>query len=174
MAVRVKRFDPPPAPPPRGPIAFDVPGEPIPKGSGGLVFSKSTGRVFYKPDRERDLKAWARVLNLCARAALAGAGPWPGAVHVSLVFRLAPPAKQERSWPAVRPDVDKLARAVLDALTGAAWIDDGQVCTLEVMKWYAAPGEVPGVKVKVDAIPDALAEAKRARAAARINRAQRS
>lgn len=38
--------------------------------------------------------------------------------------------------PAVKPDVDKLARALLDALTGVAYRDDAQVTTLTVRKAY--------------------------------------
>ena len=39
-------------------------------------------------------------------------------------------------WPAVRPDIDKLARAVLDGLTGAVFSDDGQVAVLTLAKVY--------------------------------------
>ena len=40
-----------------------------------------------------------------------------------------------------RPDVDKLSRAVLDALTGIAWQDDSQVISLTATKvWGAASG----------------------------------
>lgn len=38
--------------------------------------------------------------------------------------------------PAGRPDLDKLARAVLDALTGIAYVDDAQVVALNVGKEY--------------------------------------
>ena len=46
---------------------------------------------------------------------------------------------------AVRPDLDKLARAVLDALVGAGVIrDDAQVAELHATKGY---GERPGLAV---------------------------
>ena len=52
------------------------------------------------------------------------------------------------------PGADKLARAVLDALTDAAvWEDDGQVADLHVYKRFAdAEGEVAGVMCRVEAL----------------------
>jgi len=38
--------------------------------------------------------------------------------------------------PVVKPDVDKLARALLDALTGVAYGDDAQVVEMHVCKTY--------------------------------------
>jgi Holliday junction resolvase RusA-like endonuclease len=40
------------------------------------------------------------------------------------------------AYPTVKPDVDKLSRAVLDALTGIAWKDDAQVISKSVRKRY--------------------------------------
>ena len=45
-----------------------------------------------------------------------------------------------------RPDVDKLSRAVLDALTGIAWQDDSQVISLTATKRW---GDASGVLVSV-------------------------
>lgn len=41
--------------------------------------------------------------------------------------------------PAVRPDVDKFARAVLDALSGICYADDGQVVTVHAEKRFGEP-----------------------------------
>jgi Holliday junction resolvase RusA-like endonuclease len=42
-----------------------------------------------------------------------------------------------------RPDVDKAARAILDALAGIAYVDDAQVVELTVRKlWGDSPGAV--------------------------------
>jgi crossover junction endodeoxyribonuclease RusA len=56
------------------------------------------------------------------------------------------------SYPSVYPDVDKLARAVLDALTDVLWDDDSQVIVLMVRKQYQKEGEGPGVNVLVENI----------------------
>lgn len=42
-----------------------------------------------------------------------------------------------RVWPFVKPDADKLARGVCDALTGWIWKDDALVVRLIVQKRYA-------------------------------------
>jgi Holliday junction resolvase RusA-like endonuclease len=53
-------------------------------------------------------------------------------------------------YSAVRPDVDKLTRAVMDSLTGVAYRDDGQVAALRVAKVYGPRG---AVTVEVHALP---------------------
>jgi Holliday junction resolvase RusA-like endonuclease len=44
------------------------------------------------------------------------------------------------------PDLDKLIRAILDALTGVVWRDDGQVVDIVASKVYA---DTPGVDVVI-------------------------
>ena len=51
--------------------------------------------------------------------------------------------------PAKRPDLDKLVRAVKDALTKVLWHDDGQVVEILARKFYAQPGAPVGVSVLV-------------------------
>ena len=51
-----------------------------------------------------------------------------------------------------RPDIDKLERAILDALTGVAFKDDSQVCDLHAVKRRCAPGEPPNVFVQVEPV----------------------
>jgi Holliday junction resolvase RusA-like endonuclease len=72
---------------------------------------------------------------------------WPmlGPVTVMVTFTVKKPAsrpKRRRSWPITRPDIDKLARCALDALTNSGSIrDDSQVIFLMARKTY--PGEGP-------------------------------
>jgi crossover junction endodeoxyribonuclease RusA len=67
-------------------------------------------------------------------------------VDLNLVFVLRRPASapKRRKRPAVKPDLDKLIRATLDALTGVLFLDDGQVCSLSVTKEY---GEIERVEI---------------------------
>jgi Holliday junction resolvase RusA-like endonuclease len=54
--------------------------------------------------------------------------------------------------PATRPDVDKLIRAVLDALTMSGAIkDDGRVVTLAAVKTYGAAGST-GARIHLEAL----------------------
>ena len=50
-------------------------------------------------------------------------------------------------------DIDKLSRALLDALTGVAYDDDDQVVNLTAKKRYCAEGEDPGVLCTVISLP---------------------
>lgn len=80
---------------------------------------------------------------------------WPhmaGPVAVSLLFVLPrPKSAPKRHTPAAtkRPDVDKLARAILDALTPVAIADDSQVIDLIACKRLAEIGETPGVHIQL-------------------------
>jgi Holliday junction resolvase RusA-like endonuclease len=46
------------------------------------------------------------------------------------------------AYPATKPDVDKLTRAILDALKGVAWHDDGQVIGAPAWKEFGTPARV--------------------------------
>lgn len=50
-----------------------------------------------------------------------------------------PVSCKKRLYPAVKPDIDKLLRAVFDSLTGVAYEDDGQVVSLVSRKEYGTP-----------------------------------
>jgi crossover junction endodeoxyribonuclease RusA len=68
-------------------------------------------------------------------------------------YRAGTPAKGLRplapALKASKPDVDKAARALLDALTGIAYADDAQVVELKVSKLW---GETPGAVIAITEI----------------------
>lgn len=86
--------------------------------------------------------------------------PLAGPVEVMITFGLPRPRGHYGSgrnagrvrpgaplWPVGKPDIDKLARAVLDGLTeGGAWKDDSQVTALSLYKRYA-DGTQPGCSI---------------------------
>ena len=69
---------------------------------------------------------------LCARGV---------AVEVSIVWTLAKPKSKAKRIIHIttKPDTDKLARAVLDSLTGVGYEDDAQVVSLYARKQYGLP-----------------------------------
>lgn len=73
------------------------------------------------------------------------------AVEVELEFWLPRPKSLPKrvTTHTKKPDVDKLTRAIFDALKGIIWRDDSQVVSLNVAKGYAAASAVPGVRVVV-------------------------
>jgi Holliday junction resolvase RusA-like endonuclease len=99
----------------------------------------SRNRAGASYDRTKGLRAWTDSIHVeCRRAR----GPdrdrvMCGQVAVRLVFYLPRPKRMRRPAPTVKPDLDKLARAVLDALSGVAYEDDAQVCHLVATKHYA-------------------------------------
>lgn len=69
--------------------------------------------------------------------------PWTGPISVVAVFSLPRPKSASRArWaPDRKPDVDKLGRALLDAVVMAgAIVDDAQVIRLNAYKCYGMPG----------------------------------
>jgi Holliday junction resolvase RusA-like endonuclease len=113
-------------------IAFEVVARPVPQGSLTPVLM-GNGRPGVRYLKADELYEW--------RAAVARACPIelpePGAFRVSITFHVQRPATVKRALPTVYPDLDKLVRAVLDALTGRVWDDDAQVCELIASKRYA-------------------------------------
>jgi len=55
-----------------------------------------------------------------------------------------------------KPDVDNLAKAVLDALTGIhAWLDDAQVCEMRVTRHYESPErKSPGCLIRISELAE--------------------
>jgi len=98
------------------------------------------------------LKAWEAVVRHAATEALRETWPRGVGVRVDLAFILPRPQahpKRRAIAHTKKPDLDKLTRAVLDALTGVAYADDAQVCRMTLDKRYAEPTEQPGVIVAV-------------------------
>ncbi len=99
----------------------------------------------------KGLKPWRAAVRLAIEAAMTRTAPpalgWPilGPVAVELIFTMPKPKsapKLRRTWPIVKPDVSKLARAVEDSATDAGlWGDDSQVVDLHAWKVY--PLETP-------------------------------
>lgn len=150
-------------------IALEVPGIPAPQGSKRFL-GKSGGKGIMVESSKR-VAPWRTDIRGAAEKAvmpdaLDAEGRsllWHGSVLVILTFRFPRPASHfgtgrnadvlkpaaPRYPDGTRNDLDKLARAVLDALTGIVWADDGHVVGLFASKIYASPGNSPGVSIVV-------------------------
>lgn len=132
-------------------LTVDVPGEAIPQGS--MQAFVRGGRAHLTSDNPR-LKDWRRRVTTAveARMRLTGATVLdePVAVRIDFWLPRPPSIPKRRHWPAVRPDVDKLARACLDALTGTAIVDDSRVVDLRAVKHYAHGA--CGVRITIEPI----------------------
>lgn len=131
-------------------IEFDVPGKPQAQGSK----TKNRYGAIYEDNKE--LGPWRERVALAAHAAMNGAQMFIGPVALELYFVMYRPLSTPKSRtppPIKKPDADKCARAILDALTGVCFHDDAQVTDLRARKRMAELGEWPGVHVIVMADP---------------------
>lgn len=149
-------------------VLFFAPGIPQPKGST-RAFIRG-GRAVTTHDNART-KPWQAVIAHAAQAA--GATPLDGPLEIELKFYLPRPQghfgkrglrQSSPYWPGVKPDIDKLIRAALDALSGVAYGDDSRIVKVEAEKRYCTVGASAGVSVVIrEARPttvlSALAEA---------------
>lgn len=124
-----------------------VPGKPAPQGSkrhvGGGVMIESSKAV----------APWRTTVAWHA-AQTHRVAPLDGALFVSLVFVMPRPVSTpKRSTPHAikRPDLDKLTRAVFDALSSVVWRDDSQVVQVYATKRIAELEQQPGVHIRVRA-----------------------
>ena len=117
---------------------FFVKGRPVPQGSLKFI----NGHAIHM--RAQDLALWRADISNTAQ--FVGVEKALESVEVHLTFTLKKPKSVNRKEPHIRPDIDKLIRAVLDGLTGVAYDDDGQVVKITAVKEY---GETEGVLIRV-------------------------
>jgi crossover junction endodeoxyribonuclease RusA len=108
-------------------------------------------------DSNRNLKAWQQLVMECAHGAVlklpkARRDLLCDGVKLTVAFYLPRPKtlKKRTTAHTKAPDVDKLVRAVGDALTQVVYLDDAQVVDLIAMKRYAEYGDVPHVDIRVE------------------------
>jgi Holliday junction resolvase RusA-like endonuclease len=134
-------------------VDFFVPGEPTSQGSMKAFTNKRTGKsqlVHSNPA----LKAWRRTVAQAADYLVREV--FYGGVTVELEFRMPRPKSVKRAHPITRSsyDLDKLIRAVFDALTDSGVIeDDSRVVEVRARKVYAETLRDVGVQVHITAVP---------------------
>lgn len=138
-------------------IQFTVPGLPQPQGSARAFVVK--GKAVVTGDNPK-VRSWRADVKTIAMDHWQGE-PASGPVMVTVQFTLPRPqshygtgknagvlkATAPERHPK-KPDLDKLVRAVLDALTGVCWRDDAQVCYVGASKYY---GDRPETYFEVEA-----------------------
>lgn len=160
-------------------VTLTVHGIPQPKGSTKAFVPRTwaskayaagvSPRAVVTSDNPK-VRAWELAITAAALMQRGRSGGFGGPVSVTCAFLLPRPASYpKRVVHAVKkPDVDKLARAVLDALAGVLFGDDSTVTELHATKGYAFEGCSPGVVITVaettplDAVSDTRREDVRA------------
>jgi len=129
---------------------FEAIGTPVPEGSTRAFMVN--GRPVITHVGAPKLTEWRDIIGWSARESIKEVHQ--GAIRIEAVFwMLRPPSVSAKKRPdmTVKPDIDKLARALLDSLTGIAYRDDSQVVKLTVDKRYCdtSLNQQPGVAVTV-------------------------
>lgn len=122
-------------------LVFEVYDEPIPQGSMRGRYNGKHVVIFSDNPR---LKTWRRLVQATAMTAQGrGWQPLSGAVILAVEFYMPKPTgrpKRRRSLPSTKPDIDKLCRALCDALSAAGtYEDDARVVDLISRDRYAEP-----------------------------------
>jgi crossover junction endodeoxyribonuclease RusA len=125
-----------------------IPGTPVPQGSmrgyargGGVVITSANKKTM----------PWRADIAAVVRSYVGSEIMHPdGPVSVTITFVMPRRASEpKRTTPAHvrKPDIDKLIRAALDAITGIVFTDDSQVVHVTAHKHTAEIGEQPGMHV---------------------------
>jgi crossover junction endodeoxyribonuclease RusA len=119
-------------------VSFTVYGKPEPQGS--IRAFMVGGKPRLTSDNAK-LKPWRQQVALSAIAeGMQKIGKHePVRLFVDFYLERPTSAPKSRICPAVKPDLDKLLRAVKDALKGIAWEDDVQVVCVQATKQYGSP-----------------------------------
>ena len=121
-------------------LCFDVLGKPQHQGSMRGFTPKGWKRPVLTSDNA-NLKPWRQEVAANAHTAMIESsieGCIEGPVRVEAGFYFTRPkrGKKRDIHKITRPDLDKLARALLDAMTGTVFADDSQVSQLWVSKFF--------------------------------------
>lgn len=147
-------------------LEFTVLGAAKTAGSKRAFINPNTGKAIVTDDNPRS-KPWMAEVRAAGHQAWMAAMP-PGAsllndaLAVDLTFYRQRPRQhfgQGRNsgsllssapaYPAKKPDLLKLARAIEDALTGTIWIDDARIVSETLRKRWCATGEPERVEVRI-------------------------
>ena len=131
-------------------IHFTVPGVPVAQprhrvGPRGAYIPKDHPIHAYK---QEVLLTWQSISEYFE--------PMPGAVSVGITFHFPRPLnKVWKTKPMLAevktttPDLDNLAKGVLDSLQNHAFGDDSRVCELRLSKWIVRDGALPRTEITI-------------------------
>lgn len=137
-------------------VLFEVVGTPKPQGSK-TPFKDNAGNARMKESGGLAFAQWRNAVSAAAKDVVKERGRgFDEAVSVTVAFRFAMPASRPKKVRVrgtvpmtVAPDIDKLVRAVLDAMQAAGLIrNDSQVCDLHATKSEVVDGWV-GAAIRV-------------------------
>ena len=122
---------------------FRVYGVPAPQGS-----KKHVGRGILV-ESSKAVKPWREAVKW-AHVAAGRKNFADNPVALEVIFYFLKPKSTKRTFPSVKPDLDKLMRSTMDALTDSgAWRDDSQVVRFSATKLYTADPREAGATIAI-------------------------
>jgi len=120
-------------------LVIVVLGDPKPQGSLDVLPSASTGRMVAK--HPPGLLRWRARVRQAAAHAMRGRAIFAGPLELRVIFWLARPKSLPRriTHPERKPDLDKLLRAIGDALEGIVYLQDAQITSERQKKRFSTP-----------------------------------
>lgn len=135
-------------------LTFTIPGEPT--AQGRPRFSTHGGFVkAYDPEKSRNYKAYVKLLASETMQNI-GLTLTELPLGVEIIADVGIPAGKSKKFkeqalnglqlPIKKPDVDNVAKIILDSISGIVYKDDKQIVKLTVSKKYS---DIPKVEVKI-------------------------
>ena len=120
-------------------IQFEIPGKPVGK---ARARSTKSGHHF----TPKKTVYYEKTVALVAEAAMQGQAPWTSPVTLT-VSMVCAPADSWPKWkregaligqiaPTTKPDLDNVLKSLKDAMNGIVYVDDCQVVSVSMSKFY--------------------------------------
>lgn len=135
---------------------INISGAPVPKARPRAAKTKTGKPYVYTPRKTKDFEYKVR-----QRAEEIFERPLQGPISLKINFYLPRPKRlywKTKPMPAVFhtvvPDADNLAKSVIDAALGVAYLDDGQISRLFIQKMYHAGDEGPKTIIEIEELTE--------------------
>jgi len=130
-------------------VVIRVMGEPVPQGSVRAFVTKSGRPIITHSNK--NTKEWRQRIATEGQAKRPIHWDMDQAILLNIDFLMPRPKSLPKKVieDVKRPDLDKLIRAVMDALTGIFYQDDSQVIHIFASKKYVGKNDTPGVTITV-------------------------
>ena len=135
-------------------VRFTVPGAPKGKARARTVRGRGGNSFSYTPEQT---VLYENLIKCCYRQEASGVIFKPLKVTIIAYYPIVKSTSKKKKqqmlddlmFPTKKPDIDNIAKSILDALNKLAYRDDTQVVTLHMEKHYA---EDPRVEVEIEEI----------------------
>ena len=134
-------------------IKLTIPGEPIaqPRQRHMIRYkaNKQPYIVNYMPERH-PVHAYKQAIALLAKQQCREPIDGPVELSIDLFYQKPKSLKGSSLFKTTREDLDNVCKAILDALNGIVYPDDGRVFRFHAAKYYCEPGTQPRTEIAIE------------------------